>query len=127
MVGSIALAGLTLGLHLVSLHSVGGMQTFTPGLYVRTPAGFTAGAYRNSEGRGSAYAAWTFEALHGRVALTAGVVAGYRRHAIGPLLVPSVRLLGGDAAGSTALRLAWVPKPPRGHSHALHIALEREF
>lgn len=112
-----------LGLHLLTAHVSPGYETFTPGAYVRHESGFTAGAYRNSIGRNSAYAGWTLETDDKRFAITAGAVTGYDRkceagmctgHAgkIAPLLIPSMKL--GPA------RLAVVPyKRP-----AVHLAVE---
>lgn len=86
--------GLTVGLHLVSLHSapdyvsetnvVGPkvtrqFETLTPGVYARAESGLTVGAYRNSYGKPSAYLGWTFATDDDRFALTLGAVTGYRR------------------------------------------------
>ena len=116
---------LTVGAHLVSAHSRGGYEWRTPGLYVRLPGGFTAGAYRNSEARGTVYAGWTFETADRHLALTLGAATGYSTAPVVPLAVPSVRI---GLAGGFSARLAYLPKPPtyRG-AHALHLALEKAF
>ena len=130
--------GAVIGVHLLSLHSNPGyvtavdipgrplqterFETATPGLSLRLANGATVGAYRNSYGRGSAYAGWTFETADQRWALTVGAVTGY----------PRLRL-GLDAAGAPgwSARIAFIPKPPAhgsAPSHAtaaLHIALEK--
>ncbi len=126
----------TIGLHLLTAHAVPGYEAVTPGAYARHESGFTLGAYRNSIGRASAYAGWTFETEDRRFALTVGAVTGYERrcridrfeHAggiatvprcsghtggkVGPLLAPSVRL------GDARLALVAVKKP------AVHLAWE---
>src|SRR5438045_253932 len=52
----------TVGLHLASVHlPKRDFNNTNPGLYVRTDGGWTAGAYRNSLNRTSAYAGYTME------------------------------------------------------------------
>lgn len=134
---------LILGLHLLTAHSAPGYESQTPGIYVRHESGATAGLYRNSIGRNSAYAGWTFETEDKRYALTAGVVSGYQRKCvqsepfktpqsptgwgtltacaghtpgkIGPLLVPSVKI------GQARLALVSYRKA------AVHLAYEWEL
>lgn len=119
------LQGMVIGLHLLTAHTAGGMEPMNPGLYVRMPAGFTAGAYRNSEGCGSAYAGWTVETADRRFALTVGGVTGYRGSKLSPLVVPSVRV---GLTRHASLRVAYLPKPPRyGRSAGLHFSIERGF
>lgn len=108
-----------IGLHLATAHERGGYESVTPGVYARWHDGLTLGAYRNSEGRGSAYAAWTFGDTF---ALTVGGVTGYRR-AVMPLVVPSVRI---PIADGTSVRLSYIPKYEKG-SAALHLSIERRF
>jgi hypothetical protein len=119
--------GLTIGLHLATQHlehSEQRLNTATPGLYLRTGAGFTAGVFRNSYSRTSAYAGWTWQTTDRRFALTAGVLSGYSAAKAMPLISPSVRF---DLAGITA-RLAYIPKPlKQGHSSGLHLGIEQEF
>lgn len=139
--------GAVIGAHLVSLHGAptydctptdaGGTplyarrecsyQNVNPGAYVRLASGATFGAYRNSYGRASAYAGWTWQTEGGAFALTAGAVAGYRGAALSPLIAPSMRLDLADAgAPGWALRVSLIPKPPRHHSATavLHLSLE---
>ena len=82
--------GMTIGLHLASVHSAPGMNNRNPGLYLRMPSGFTAGFYENSvsktrfagEGsprRISTYAGWTWETSSRRFAVTIGAASGYGR------------------------------------------------
>lgn len=142
--------GAVIGVHLLSLHSnptyvteadffgrplqAERFETVTPGVSLRLANGATFGAYRNSYGRGSAYAGWTFETADQRWALTVGAVTGYPGRPVAPLVVPSLRL-GLDAVGAPgwSARIALIPKPPT-HGHgitrtegtaALHIALEK--
>lgn len=123
---TLATATITLGVHLFSVHTAAGLEPVNPGLYVRHESGFTAGAFRNSYRRTSAYAGYTFETADRRFALTVGAVTGYPAKAVLPLAVPSVRFELGD---QVAARVAYLPKPPGriGHSHALHLSIEREF
>lgn len=149
--------GLVVGLHLISLHSnptyttsLSRMgreldseryQSVTPGLYVRAPNGFTAGAYRNSFGKPSVYAGWTFSTEDETFAVTVGAVTGYRRRihvdhgpgtapyetdgrALEPVLVPSVRL---PITDTIAVRLAYVPEPRKESTSVFHLAIETRF
>ena len=116
----------SVGLHLVSAHfDDSDFESVNPGLYVRLNNGATAGAYRNSMRRVSAYAGWTWDTdFHGfRPAITAGVVTGYER-AVMPLLVPSIST---PAVDGFRARFTFIPKVEKGGSSALHLSLERDF
>lgn len=141
------IAEMVIGLHLASLHSPSPWKLSgeNPGLYLKTEEGWTAGGYRNSYGRLSLYAGKTFETEDKRWALTVGGISGYQRisgpaacgenevntrshicqrpgtkGAIGPLVIPSVRL-GDD---NLALRISYAPKVEKRSAHALHFSLE---
>lgn len=109
----------TYGLHLATGHSRGGYESQTPGVYLRWNSGLTLGAYRNSDGRDSAYAAWTFSDRHDRLALTVGAVSGYG-HGVKPLLAPSVRL---PLTEHVSARLTVLPRYEKG-SAAVHLSIE---
>jgi len=117
---SLPARALTFGLHLASVHvPARHFNNVNPGLYVRTDAGWTAGAYENSLRRTSAYVGYTWE--HGRFAVTGGAVTGYAEK-VQPLLVPSVKLL--TLRGATA-RVAFIPRvEKRIESHVLHLMVE---
>lgn len=125
------LTPVVLGLHLATAHFGApanlDLQSATPGVYLRSAAGLTVGAYVNSYGRGSAYAGWTFSTADGRWSITAGAVTGYPRAAVSPLLVPSVRLPLGDWAPSWAARIAYLPKPHSDGAQGIHLSLERSL
>lgn len=130
--------GLTVGAHLASWHSEPGYNDRNPGLYARTAEGWTAGAYCNSESRSplfptapacrvSAYAGrtWGRAIAPGLSAdLTAGLITGYERAGVLPMVVPSLRIGTADLA----LRLAAIPRidPKRG-SHVVHVMVEGRF
>lgn len=123
------LNGIVLGLHLATAHSAPGFENANPGVYLRAESGFTAGAYRNSYGRASAYLGWTFESGdflgQRRFALTVGAVTGYPARAVSALLVPSVRF---GLVDDVSLRLAFIPKPPEiGAAYGLHLSIENQF
>jgi hypothetical protein len=117
----------TIGAHLVTAHFGSAhshqLESWTPGVYMRTDAGFTLGAYSNSHGAPSAYAAWTWQTDDRRYALTAGGVTGYPGATVMPLLVGSARVPLTPRAG---LRVAILPKPRRG-SGGLHLSIEHDF
>jgi hypothetical protein len=123
------LTPVVLGLHLATAHfgqpADEHLQGVTPGVYLRSAAGLTVGAYRNSYGSGSAYAGWTWSTADGRWSITAGAVTGYPRATLSALLVPSVRLPLADLAPGWAARIAYLPKPHSDGAHGLHLSLER--
>lgn len=115
-----------LGLHLASAHSTGGYHSDTVGVYLRADGaamdGMTGGVLRNSVGRTSFYLGQTWQTRGGGLALTVGAITGYPAQAVSPLVVPSTRWALGQGV---ALRLAYIPKPPRDRAaSALHLALE---
>lgn len=94
-----ALAQWTYGAHLLSFHKPGShMETVTPGLYALHSSGVTLGAYRNSEGKFSTYAGYSTEYL------TVGLVTGYNRRPVLPMLVPSYKF-------SNGYRISLIPNP----------------
>jgi hypothetical protein len=110
------------GLHVATLHSSRGWCDANPGLYARWSGGFTAGTYRNSECRPSAYAGWAWQTEGAvRAGVLVGVVTGYKAHAVLPLLLPSVAF---DLTQSTTARLTYIPKVQKRGAHALHFSLE---
>lgn len=123
---TITAATIVLGVHLFSLHTAPGLEAANPGLYVRHESGVTAGVFRNSYARTSAYAGYTLETADRRFALTLGAVTGYPAKPVLPLAVPSVRF---GLSDQVAARVAYLPKPPGriGRSHALHLSIEKEF
>lgn len=115
----------TVGLHIISGHTNGGMNNFNPGLYVRLGNDVTFGTFRNSHRQQSAYVGYTFEARRGSVsaALTLGVITGYPSASVMPMAVPSVAY----HFGKHAVRVGIVPKPPiHGSSAAVHLMFERQ-
>lgn len=108
------------GIHIGSHHMPArDYQNFNPGAYVRWASGITVGGYYNSERRPSVYAGYTHQ--WGRFALTAGLITGYERRAVMPMLVPSVRL---GAIGPATLRLAILPKLEKRGATVLHLMAE---
>lgn len=125
LVATPAHASDTVGLHLASAHSKAGYETGTLGVYVRRSDGLTAGVLRNSYGRLSMHAGWTFETGDRRFAITVGAITGYPAATVAPLVVPSVRI---PLASPWAARLSLLPKPPQhGSATALHLSVERDF
>lgn len=116
----------TVGIHLTTAHfGQHNLEADTPGVYVRTDSGFTAGVYRNSYRRTSAYTGWTWETESKRFAITVGAVTGYSASKVMPLVVPSAKL---DLGGGFSSRIAFIPKPvKKGHAAGVHFAIERSF
>lgn len=95
-------AAIAIGMHLGTYHfdRERQYQEFNPGVYVVCD-GWTAGAYRNSQNRNSAYIGKTFEHVLGPVDVTIGGVVGYTRAPVVPMLVPSIKI--GHARASLLL------------------------
>lgn len=110
----------TFGLHLVSHHAPAKIYNNTnPGVYYRTPEGWTAGIYRNSLSRTSVYAGYTWK--FGQLDVTTAAVTGYF-HTVQPLLVPSISLF--TWRGITP-RIAYIPRVEKKiGSHVMHLMLE---
>ncbi len=111
----------TVGLHLASAHvPQRHFNNTNPGLYWRSDEGWTAGGYRNSLSRTSAYAGYTWE--YHALGLTAGAVTGYQ-HSVQAMLVPSLRLFTHEGFSA---RLAYIPRvEKRIESNVWHLMVER--
>ena len=126
---------LVVGVHLISAHMPGtytdadgnrhALETITPGIYVKTDEGYTAGAYLNSFSKPSAYAGYTLETPGQTYALTLGVVSGYGRTPQGkplmPFAVPSIKF---KTDSGYDVRLSWVPQVNKHGSHVIHLSVE---
>lgn len=97
------------GINLATAHASGGYRSWTPGLYARSADGLTAGILRNSEGRWSVHAGWTWRtaAMGLPLDLQAGAISGYRRAPVLPMASVSVLL-------AEHHRLIWIPGPQGG-------------
>jgi hypothetical protein len=117
----------TIGAHIASQHyPQRDWNNVNPGLYLRTDAGLTFGTYRNSERVQSFYAGWTCERNAGPVsfAATAGLITGYRRATVLPMLVPSVAL---PAVDGWRARISFVPRFEKSGSNVVHLSVERSL
>jgi hypothetical protein len=142
---------LIIGAHIATAHfpDRDHMTGNTPGIYARTPAGWTAGIYRNSFERTSAYAGRQFDKPLGQfvASITAGVVSGYEyrtervacerirehrkgrtcwlttgsaEHQLAPMLVPSITY--------RHVRLNYIPAWGRpGGSDAVNLSVETRW
>lgn len=110
----------TIGVHVGSHHMPAKKyNNFNPGLYYRTDEGWTAGVYRNSLSRTSAYAGYTWK--YGVLDVTTAGVTGYF-HKVQPLLVPSVSLFTWH--GVTP-RVAYIPRVEKKiGAHVVHLMVE---
>jgi hypothetical protein len=119
----------TIGLHTATWHSHEGYHAATPGLYWRGDNGATAGAYRNSEGRPTAYAGWTWgtdPSAPLQAAITLAAATGYSAAPVVPLIAPSVAWrLPASVAADTTVRLITLPKwHPKQGATAVSLAVE---
>lgn len=119
----------TIGIHLGSKHwPAADWNNFNPGLYLKSPFGYTGGFYYNSQRHWSTYLGYTYEpewsVLGWRPAVTAGVVTGYEAGIL-PMFLPSISRplwLG------YWLRLGGIPKiHPKQDAAVLHVMIERKF
>ena len=121
---------LIIGIHLATGHFGApanlDLQSVTPGVYLRSESGLTVGAFRNSVGRNSAYAAWTWSTRDEVWSITVGGATGYPKAPVTPLIIPSVRVSLGVDSGWAA-RISYLPKPNKNGAHGLHLSLERKL
>jgi hypothetical protein len=95
-----------------------------PGLYVRDEAtGFGGGFYKNSEYKLSAHVDWTASPVK-YIGLTFGVVSGYQRASLIPVVVPSVAIPLGEQA---AARLSFLSGVKSGSTSSVHLSFEWRF
>lgn len=122
-----AAAQTSIGLHLVSVHDKAGFNNVNPGVYVNID-GWTAGVYKNSESKTSAYGGYTFSgslSQNLQWGVTVGAVTGYSLRRVEALVVPSLTikdpLLGG------AWRVSYAAKIKKNGAQALHLSHEWSF
>lgn len=116
----------TIGLHAATWHDRSGYEATTPGISWRADSGLTLGALRNSLGRPSAYAAWTWstdESRHLSAAITAGLITGYDIKPAAPLVAPSLALRLADQ-GPTVRALLLPRWHPKQGATAVHFSVE---
>ena len=110
---------LTVGVNVATLHYEPGYETFTPGVYVEY-ASFTGGVYRNSEGGTSVHAGYMFRSVLGSpIDVIVGVVTGYDKGGVLPMLLPSLRI----PVGAGAVRFTLLLPYDKG-SAGIHFSLE---
>ena len=142
-----------IGLHLVTAHVPHHeYRDFTPGIYVQTEAGLTAGIIpENSIVRPSAYIGWTWN-ITGPLDITAGAIYGYQRRpvkcmqawvgtttmtlgevcgtspgspgALAPFLNPSARL---PTFWGITPRLTLIPPWAGANATAISLSIEHHF
>lgn len=140
-------AGVTLGLHLVSVHvpAESWQNNVNPGIYLKTSDGWTVGAFYNTLKRTAVYGGYTFE--RGPFAVTVGVTTGYRKvvtdtpnpngwgphtitergyssGAFTPMIAPSVAL---PKIGGVTPRLSFIPGIGAVKFSVLHLSVEEKF
>ena len=122
------------GLHLASIHDIGGYENNNPGVYVRYH-NWTTGVFQNSVNKTAVYAAYTFEwdtpklPLVDSVAITAGLTSGYPHKIQGTdlsvLFVPSVAF---KITQDTRLRVGYIPAFQEfNRATAVHLMVEMSF
>lgn len=107
----------TTGLHLATWHDSGSYNDRNPGVYLRTPAGWTAGTYHNSHRRQSVHVGrtWRHATGWGDLSITMGAVTGYARP-LQPLVVPSLRIWH--------VRLTALPRADPKGAAGVHLSVE---
>lgn len=121
-----------MGVHIGSHHFPAQQwNNSNPGVYLKAdvagPAylsgSYVLGTYYNSERNQSAYLARVYP-LFRNVDVAVGVISGYKRAAVLPLVVPSVRL---DLWDNWVGRLSVLPKVEKSGSWVAHLSVERNF
>jgi hypothetical protein len=115
-----------MGVHIAtSHHGNDELNSSNPGVYVRHESCATAGAFRNSYDRWSAYAGCSWQTSNKVFGLTVGAVTGYPAARVMALVVPSVRM---PIAGGFAARISYIPKPIKsGTASGFHLSIETEL
>jgi hypothetical protein len=129
MLATITASATTLGLHLGSRHSNYDQpwNDVNPGLYARFDNGVIVGTLRNSERTQSYYAGWSRDwplTTHIDAGITLGLITGYKRADVLPLVVPSIRLGFTENVG---LRTSLLVNPDKRGAHAVHLSVEWKF
>lgn len=117
----------TVGAHGISWHSGNRTELNNNnfGLYVKSPAGWTAGFYHNSEWKMSHYIGWTTPSWHGMEAVI-GAIDGYKVNDGGwiPMVIPS---WSAPIEGSSwRFRVAAVPSM-KYPINVVHFMIENRF
>jgi len=115
-----------LGLNIYTAHTTNMPCDDTVGVYaIRGNLG--AGVLRNSECRVGAWGAWipetnvlTIGPVKVKAGLMLGLIAGYARQPIGPLVVPSAA----TKLGPVWYRLSYLPRAPGAATDGWHISME---
>lgn len=121
----------TIGLHIGSAHlpDNGRVNNVNPGLFYRADSGATAGFYRNSNRRMSAYAGYSKE--WGVLGLTAGVITGYDKrhggHSNSPVAALVAASINGPEIFGLMPRLSYIPGHIVKAADVLHLSIERRF
>lgn len=122
----------TAGVHIGSKHfPQNNWNNSNPGVYLRgtiNNAGlangdYVVGTYYNSERRQSAYIGYVYPVMD-NVDVVLGVISGYNRMAVLPMVVPSVHVPLVDGWNA---RLSFLPKIERSGSNVVHLSVERRF
>lgn len=147
-----AKASTAVGLHLGSHHWTDEPRNnVNPGIYVRTPSGLIAGAYRNSYWRPTVYAGWSWQLAEARgwsLDLSIAAATGYQRASVidsdescvargfrpgcwlthgyssgklAPLVAPSIAT---PTWNGLRLRLCGMPKLSGDDSAVVHLSIE---
>jgi hypothetical protein len=116
------LDGLIIGLHLISAHSVGGMEVVTPGIYAQAENGATAGTYRNSLGRRTVYAGWTMS--QGNASLSLVGATGYSGNGIPKIAPIPLASWRQELSPGVWARIGYVPPLAQNRVHTGHLMLE---
>ncbi len=97
----------TLGINVGTVHNTPDrLNGANPGAYIVSPSGATAGVFYNSFNRVSVQASQAFCTDSGTWCVNVGAVTGYRKWAVMPMVLPSVRV----PVGGVSLRFAVLPQ-----------------
>lgn len=121
-----------IGFHIGSKHfPQAEWNNSNPGVYLRgtinnagwASGSYVVGTYYNSERHQSAYIGRVVPIL-GNFDLVVGVISGYERAAILPMVVPSVRFPLVDRWDA---RVSFLPRVEKSGANVVHLSFERRF
>ncbi len=122
------LEGLILGLHLMSHHDTGNFNNVNLGIYLKHDSGATVGTYYNSLKRQSYYGGYTLTPIDSipNLDVTVGVVTGYPKMPVAPMVIPSYTFYKRD--DGIRARAAFLPKfGDIQPANVIHFMVEKSF
>lgn len=122
------LAIAVIGLHLVSWHDEPGYNNHNPGVYVKSECGLTAGVYKNSVRKTTAYIGYTYDPPKLPFWASVAVATGY--HSETRMRLTPIAMIGikSPQYEGFRFRLGYIPKISGVNNvNVVHLMIEKAF